>query len=68
VFSVFDQARGIDDDEILRIALENERILTTMDKDFGEKIFREKRAHYGVILLQLKDERSKIKLLQWIVH
>jgi predicted nuclease of predicted toxin-antitoxin system len=68
VFSVFDQARGIDDDEILRIALENERILTTMDKDFGEKIFREKRAHYGVILLRLKDERSKIKLLQWIVH
>jgi predicted nuclease of predicted toxin-antitoxin system len=68
VFSVFDQARGIDDDEILRIALENERILITMDKDFGEKIFREKRAHYGVILLQLKDERSKIKLLQWIVH
>ena len=29
VFSVFDQARGISDDEILRIALENERILIT---------------------------------------
>lgn len=62
VFSVFDQARGISDDEILRIALENERILITMDKDFGEKIYREKRAHYGVILLRLKDERKKNKI------
>lgn len=62
VFSVFDQARGISDDEVLHIALENERILITMDKDFGEKIYREKRAHHGVILLRLKDERTKNKI------
>jgi predicted nuclease of predicted toxin-antitoxin system len=41
VFSVFDQARGINDDEVLQIGLETERILITVDKDFGEKIFRE---------------------------
>jgi predicted nuclease of predicted toxin-antitoxin system len=62
VFSVFDQARGFNDEEVLRIALENELILITVDKDFGEKIFREKRAHHGVILLRLKDERSKNKI------
>ncbi len=62
VFSVFDQARGINDDEVLQIAVENERILITVDKDFGEKIFREKRPHHGVILLRLKDERSKSKI------
>ncbi len=62
VFSVFDQVRGFNDEEVLRIALENERILITVDKDFGEKIFREKRAHHGVILLRLKDERSKNKI------
>ena len=62
VFSVFDQARGISDDEVLQIALENERILITVDKDFGEQIFRAKRPHHGVILLRLKDERSKNKI------
>jgi predicted nuclease of predicted toxin-antitoxin system len=34
MFSVFDQARGINDDEVLRIALKNEFILITVDKDF----------------------------------
>jgi predicted nuclease of predicted toxin-antitoxin system len=62
VFSVYEQARGITDEEVLRIALENERILITVDKDFGEKIFREKHPHHGVILLRLKDERSKNKI------
>ena len=62
VFSVFDQARGINDDEVMQMSLENERILITVDKDYGEKIFREKHAHRGVILLRLKDERSKSKI------
>ncbi len=62
VFSVFDQARGITDDDVLQIALETERILITIDKDFGEKVFREKRFHQGVILLRLKDERSRAKI------
>jgi predicted nuclease of predicted toxin-antitoxin system len=62
VFSVYEQARGITDEEVFRIALENERILITVDKDFGEKIFREKHPHHGVILLRLKDERSKSKI------
>lgn len=63
VFSVFDQARGITDDKVLQIAVETERILTTVDKDFGEKIFREKHLHHGVILLRLSDERSKSKII-----
>ena len=62
VFSVFDQARGITDDAVLQIAMESERILITVDKDFGEKVFREKRFHHGVILLRLKDERSQSKI------
>jgi predicted nuclease of predicted toxin-antitoxin system len=62
VFSVFDQARGITDDEVIQIALENQRILVTVDKDFGGKIFREKQPHHGVILLRLNDERAKSKI------
>ena len=37
VFSVYDDASGIEDAEVLRRAHEEERILITSDKDFGEK-------------------------------
>lgn len=62
VFSVFEEARGITDDEILDKANSENYILITNDKDFGEMVHREKRSHRGVIFLRLKDERSKNKI------
>ena len=62
VFSVYDEARGLDDDEVIQKALEGERILITNDKDFGEKVYRDGRLHSGVILLRLQDERSTSKI------
>ena len=62
VFSVFDEARGLDDEDIIRKALTEQRILITNDKDFGDKVFRDGRHHRGVILLRLKDERSAVKI------
>ncbi len=43
VFSVFDEARGMTDDEVLAKALSENWILITNDKDFGEMVFRERR-------------------------
>ena len=57
VFSVFEQARGMDDDEVIDKAFVEDRILITNDKDFGEKVFRERRPPRGVVLLRLDDER-----------
>ena len=70
VFSVYEEARGTDDDAILRKAFDEGWILITSDKDFGEKIFRERRSHRGVILLRLGDERSanKIATLQRLIN
>jgi predicted nuclease of predicted toxin-antitoxin system len=62
VFSVFDDSRGIDDDEILELAVKEDWIIVTSDKDFGEKIFRDRREHRGVVLLRLTDERSASKI------
>ncbi len=62
VFSVFDQARGIDDDHVLDLAVAEERILITNDKGFGDKIFRDQRLHCGVVLLRLENERTVQKL------
>ena len=45
VFSVYDRARGIDDDKVIGIALAEGRILITNDRGFGgESLSRTTRA------------------------
>src|SRR5437868_10680243 len=65
VFSVYSQARGIDDDKVLEIAQVEGRILITNDRGFGEKVFRQRRLHHGVVFLRLANERAvnKIRVL-----
>ncbi len=62
VFSVYDNARGMIDDDIIIKAFIEGWILITNDKDFGEKIYREGYSHQGVILLRLENERTKNKI------
>lgn len=62
VFSVHEEARGISDDEVLRKAYVDNRILITNDKDFGEKIYRERRPHRGVVLLRLQNQRAQSQI------
>ena len=62
VSSVYDEARGIDDDAIIQKAFAENWILVTNDKDFGEKVYREQFPHRGVVLLRLADERAAIKI------
>ena len=62
VFSVYEQARGISDDEVIAQALAEERILVTNDKDFGEKVYRDGTLHSGIVLLRLRDESASAKI------
>lgn len=41
VYSVFEESRGNNDDDVIKKAFEENRILITNDKDFGEKVYRE---------------------------
>ena len=50
---ILETHRGIDDEGVLQIANEENRILITQDKDFGEMVFRLKRTHLGIILIRL---------------
>jgi predicted nuclease of predicted toxin-antitoxin system len=70
VFSVYDEARGMPDDDIIQKAFTENWILITNDKDFGEKVYRERRPHRGVIFMRLEDERAgnKIKVLQRLLE
>ena len=48
VFSVYEEARGMDDRDVVQKAFAENRILITNDKDFGERICREHRPHLVV--------------------
>jgi predicted nuclease of predicted toxin-antitoxin system len=50
------------DDAIIHKAFAEHWILLTNDKDFGEKVYRERHRHRGVILLRLADERTVNKV------
>ena len=43
------------DREILRWAVQEQAIVVTMDKDFGDLIWKERLPHTGVILLRMED-------------
>lgn len=70
VFSVYNESRGMSDDEILEKARAEEWIVITNDKDFGEMVFREEQSHHGVVFLRLQDERavSKIVAIEKLLH
>lgn len=48
-----DYPQALEDQEVLAIAVREERILITRDRDFGELIFRQQQVHRGVILFRL---------------
>ena len=69
VFSVYEEARGAHDDSLIQKAVEENWILITNDKDFGEKVYCDNHLHRGIILLRLEDERpeSKIRILSHLL-
>lgn len=55
VFYVVENLRSASDDFILEKAEKERRILITLDKDFGELVFRMHQLHSGVILCRLQS-------------
>ncbi len=58
------------DTEILQIAVDENRMVITMDKDFGDLIYQMNMPHAGVILLRLDSYSSeeKTKIIQIILE
>ncbi len=57
---------GLPDEELLRIAVADDRIILTADKDFGELVFRRLLPVRGVVLLRfrLASEAERLAMLQ----
>lgn len=53
VLYVAEMEPGIDDEQVLARANELRALLVTLDKDFGELVFRQRRLTAGVLLIRL---------------
>jgi predicted nuclease of predicted toxin-antitoxin system len=53
---VKDFTTAISDEEVLALAVAEDRIVLTNDRDFGELVYRRALPHRGIILLRLGDE------------
>ena len=53
VIYVAELSPSVSDEEVLRQAHGRNAVLLTIDKDFGDLVFRQGLAHYGVVLLRL---------------
>ncbi len=61
VVSVAESFQGAQDDVLIEIALREERIFLTEDKDFGELVFAHQRKCGGVIFIRFPSKaRSKL--------
>ena len=53
ILYVMESEPSISDDEVILRSNDNQAVLITTDKDFGELVFRQGRIAYGVILVRL---------------
>jgi predicted nuclease of predicted toxin-antitoxin system len=69
VISMWDIDPKMKDIDILKLALNTNRIVITMDKDFGELIFNANASHAGVLLLRLDeaDGTQKAEIVKEII-
>ena len=57
-----DYNRRLNDEELLKIANKEKRVLITNDKDFGELVFLQKKLSAGIILIRVRNQDVKQKL------
>ncbi len=60
VKSVIDIDPRMPDNQILKTAESDLRTVLTMDKDFGELVFKNRQNHKGVLILRLEDAKVSV--------
>lgn len=70
VISIRDLRRTMADEEILQIAKESNSVVITLDKDFGELVYKQGKGHTGVILLRIEnaDPAERIQTIDFILE
>lgn len=53
IYAIVEDNSGISDPEVLKLAVEQNALLITEDKDFGELVLRFQLPHKGILLLRI---------------
>ena len=61
IWYVTEMFPSISDEIVLQLANEEQALLLTADKDFGELVFRQRLMHLGVILIRLAGLSPNVK-------
>ncbi|MBX3729205.1 MAG: DUF5615 family PIN-like protein [Candidatus Sumerlaeia bacterium] len=65
---VREQSPGAADSEVLRTSTLERRVVLTLDKDFGELVFRRRMRATGVVLVRLATDSPTDLLAKWIAR
>jgi predicted nuclease of predicted toxin-antitoxin system len=72
VYLIIKNLPGIDDIEVIKLAIERHAYIITEDKDFGDEIIYKKSPHNGTLLLRLSgiavDEKISLVLKTLKLH
>jgi predicted nuclease of predicted toxin-antitoxin system len=63
-----DYPHALRDSQVLQIAVNQQRVLITNDRDFGELVFREHLPHAGVIYFKLGIASTAEEKIRWLQH
>ena len=64
VLYVAESAAGLNDTDVIALALREERLLLTDDKDFGDLVFRREHTVPGVVLMRADFANAKQRILR----
>lgn len=70
VASIAESTSGVSDDQVLQFANQNDAVLLTEDKDFGELVYRRGAAHAGILLIRLEglDNPTKAEIVSQAIR
>lgn len=68
VKSVCEETPGISDQLVLKMTVENNSLLITEDKDFGELAYRLKLKHKGLLLIRLSELPRPERIATVVIH
>ena len=68
VFSISEQEPSLNDEAVLTISCDNNALLNTEDKDFGELVFRLQLPHRGILLIRINEAEQKIVSVTAAIH
>lgn len=63
VYSIAENNSGINDIEVLQIAVQQNTLLITEDKDFGELTYRLQLEHNGILLIRLSSIKRNERII-----